>query len=198
MRNKLIATALLLATVASPATAVAEPTIENYSDEQLVLGNVHTAVEIVKEPTKEEIAAKQIEENLKQIEEQKRLAEEAARAEAERIAAQRVAIVAAARVRRAAAVTADNSDAIAYGQARNAAVFGEAHWPALFQLWSNESGWRDTAINYRSGACGIPQFINGCILGDHVSQIDRGLVYIAQRYGNPTNALAFWNAHHWY
>jgi membrane-bound lytic murein transglycosylase B len=89
MRNKLIATVMLLAVVAGPATAIAEPTIENYSDELKAVENVHKAVEIEKPLTKDEIAAKQIEENLKKIEEERRIAEEAAKvAEAARIAAQ--------------------------------------------------------------------------------------------------------------
>lgn len=195
MRNKLIATAMLFATVAGPATAIAEPTIENYADEAKAIEQVHTAVEIKKTLTRDEIAAQEIAENIKRIEEQKRIEEAQAKIEAERIAAERAA---ARTAYRRVAVTTDNSDAIAYGQARNAAVFGEQHWSALFQLWSNESGWNDRAINPSSGACGIPQFIGGCTTGDHASQIDRGLVYIAQRYGNPTRALAFWNAHHWY
>lgn len=202
MRNKLLSVMTLLAVTVSPSVTISESDslAKKTIDENVIVENIKKTIDLYKLPTKEEVAQKQIEENLKKIEEERKAAEAAARAEAERIAAaEQAAAAQASRARYAAAATSgDNSDAIAYGQARNAAVFGEAHWPALFELWLHESGWRDNAINYSSGACGIPQFINGCVLGDHVSQIDRGLGYIASRYGNPSNALAFWNAHRWY
>lgn len=199
MRNKLLVVVTLLATLTSPAVTIAEPDTlaKKTVADNVVIENVQETMTSKVGMTQEEVAQAQIQENLQKIEEQK--AAEAAKAEADRIAA----AAAASRVvyNRKAIATASNgsnADAIAYGRARNAEVFGEAQWPALFQLWSNESGWRDTAVNYSSGACGIPQFIGGCIVGDHVSQINRGLVYIQNRYGTPAKALAFWNAHHWY
>ena len=35
-------------------------------------------------------------------------------------------------------------------------------------------------------------------LDDGAVQIDAGLKYIAQRYGNPTKAWNFWQANQWY
>ena len=199
MRNKLLIAVTLLATMISPAVTIAEPATQakkSVSD-NIVVENVQGTMTSKVGNTQEELALAQINENLQKIEEQKKADE--AKAEADRIAAQEATkVVTYNRKAIAVAASGDNSDAIAYGQARNAEVFGEAQWPALFQLWSNESGWRDTAVNYSSGACGIPQFINGCVVGDHVSQINRGLDYIKNRYGTPAGAMAFWNAHHWY
>lgn len=203
MRNKLLSVMTLLAIAVSPSVVIAEPdTLAKKTVEgENIVENIKQVIDPYETPTKDEIAQKQIEENIKKLEEEQKRAEaEAARVAAEEAAnaAQAQTAVRANTVRLASVQTGDNSDAIAYGRARNAAVFGEAYWPALFQLWSHESGWRDTAYNASSGACGIPQFINGCVLGDHVSQIDRGLAYIQSRYGNPAGALAFWNAHRWY
>jgi len=202
MRNKLLSVMTFLAITVSPSVATSDSDTlakKTIKDEKIV-ENIKNTINTYRLPTKEEVAQKQIEENIKKLEEERKAAE-AARIAAEQAAEAARAQELATRSRIVPApvrTNGDNSDAIAYGRARNAAVFGEAHWSALFQLWLHESGWRDNAINYSSGACGIPQFINGCVLGDHVSQIDRGLVYIKARYGNPTNALAFWNAHNWY
>jgi hypothetical protein len=201
MRTKLLIAVTLLATMISPAATVAEPDTlaKKAVADNIVIENVQGTMDSKVGLTQDEVAKSQIDENLQKIEEQKKAAE--AKAEADRVAAQNAAAVNTVVYNQkaiATAANADNSDAIAYGRARNAEVFGDAQWPALFQLWSNESGWRDTAVNYSSGACGIPQFISGCVVGDHVSQVDRGLVYIKARYKTPAGALAFWNAHHWY
>ena len=198
MRNKLLIAVTLLATLISPAVTVAEPDTlakKTVSDNSVV-ENVQVTMNSKVGKTQDEIAQDQINENLQKIEEQKKA--EAAKAEADRVAAEEAAKVVVYAQKAVVIADGNNSDAIAYGQARNAAVFGDDQWSALFQLWSNESGWRDTAVNYGSGACGIPQFISGCVVGDHVSQIDRGLVYIQSRYGTPAGALAFWNSHRWY
>lgn len=195
MRTKLLIAVTLLATMISPTVTIAEPdTLAKKSvSDNVVVENVQGKMDSKVGLTQDEIAKSQIDENLQKIEEQKKA--EAAKAEADRVATAQATVA-----RRAVVVVTNtgNADAIAYGHARNAEVFGESQWSYLFQLWSRESGWRDTAINYSSGACGIPQFISGCVVGDHVSQIDRGLVYIKNRYGTPANALAFWNTHHWY
>lgn len=187
----------LLATLISPAVTVAEPdTLAKKSvADNIVVGNVQTEMNSKVGLTQDEIAKSQIEENLQKIEEQQKA--EAAKAEADRVAAVQAAAL-AARAQKAVVANSDTSVAVAYGRARNAEVFGESQWPALYQLWSNESGWRANAMNYSSGACGIPQFINGCVLGDYQGQINQGLVYVKSRYGTPAGALAFWNAHHWY
>lgn len=78
-------------------------------------------------------------------------------------------------------------------------------WPALDELWRRESGWRHDAVNRRSGACGIPQFLpcagpNG--RPRHLKrpelQILDGLAYIDRRYGSARAALAHFHRRGWY
>lgn len=80
-------------------------------------------------------------------------------------------------------------------------------WAALVKLWSNESGWNSNAQNPGSTAYGIAQFLDTTWSGTGYSksssatiQIEAGLLYIKMRYGNPVNALNFWNSKspHWY
>lgn len=109
----------------------------------------------------------------------------------------------------------------AIGQAMAAARgWTGAQWDALNAIWSQESGWnpcshypstRDCGYGPFPGgggsACGIPQFVP-CSkligysreLGD-VSvreQIQKGLNYIAGRYGSPLGAQAHKRATGWY
>lgn len=69
-------------------------------------------------------------------------------------------------------------------------------WDCLYRLWVNESGWNPYAVNSSSGAAGIAQSLGHgeVILGDSKGQTEWGASYIQGRYGNPCNALAFWNA----
>jgi TP901 family phage tail tape measure protein len=78
-------------------------------------------------------------------------------------------------------------------------------WGALDQLWTHESGWNPTAQNPTSSAFGIPQFLDSTwgSVGGHKTtdprlQIQYGLQYIAQRYGDPAKAWNFWQGHHYY
>ena len=140
MRNNLLIAVTLLATLISPAVTIAEPDTlaKKNVEDNVVVGNVQTAMETKVGKTQEEIAMSQINENLQKIEEQKKA--EAEKAEADRVAAEAAKVQVTVVYNRKAVATAastDNADAIAYGQARNAAVFGEAQWSALFQLWSN-------------------------------------------------------------
>lgn len=74
-----------------------------------------------------------------------------------------------------------------------------AHWPALDRLWGPlESSWNPAAVNPRSGACGIPQFLPCRYWGDWRGQVRAGLRYIDGRYGSPAAALAFRLAYGWY
>lgn len=80
-----------------------------------------------------------------------------------------------------------------------------ANWTALDTLWGTyESGWSSTVQNAGSGAAGIAQNIDGFgpgyEKGNAAQQITWGLDYIAGRYQNPVNALAFELSHnpHWY
>lgn len=97
--------------------------------------------------------------------------------------------------------------------------FGQYGWndqdyKALVWLWNKESGdpenkttvlWNPLADNENSTAFGIAQFLDGTwgTVGGHRTedpwrQMDYGMEYIAQRYGNPRNALAFHLQNNWY
>jgi len=88
------------------------------------------------------------------------------------------------------------------------------YWDALDQLVMHESGWNPTAQNPSSSAYGLFQFmdksrggkndtwasVGGSKTSDPSLQIDYGLKYIEQRYGNPQKAWDFWQRQspHWY
>ena len=81
--------------------------------------------------------------------------------------------------------------------------WGEEHWTAFNNIVTRESGWNPNLINKKSGACGLFQFVP-CSKGgssyktDYKVQIQKGINYIASRYGNPKKAWEFWKKHHWY
>ena len=76
----------------------------------------------------------------------------------------------------------------------------------LATLWSNESGWDPQATNPSSGAYGIPQALPGEKMAsagedwssNAATQIEWGLGYISDRYGDPCGALGFWQANNYY
>ena len=76
----------------------------------------------------------------------------------------------------------------------------------LINLWTRESGWRETAHNPSSGAHGIPQSLPGSKMAsvgadwysNPETQIKWGLKYIDGRYGTPCGAMSFWYNHNWY
>ena len=78
--------------------------------------------------------------------------------------------------------------------------FGDLNW-----LLTRESGWRPNAQNPTSTAYGLFQFLNstwgtvgGSKTSDPKKQLEYGLKYIRQRYGDVRGARAFWNRNHWY
>lgn len=84
-------------------------------------------------------------------------------------------------------------------------------WGNEKQQWEDiiekESGWSTTATNPTSGAFGIGQFLGGTKTEyskyGSESKTSKGQLtamgfYIRKRYGTPTAALAFHNAHGWY
>lgn len=78
-------------------------------------------------------------------------------------------------------------------------------WNALDWIINKESSWRPNAQNPTSTAYGLFQFLNstwGTVgarkTSDPSGQAQAGLQYIAQRYGNPINAQAFWRRNGWY
>lgn len=85
-------------------------------------------------------------------------------------------------------------------------------WYALERLWTRESNWNHLAANPRSSARGIPQKMASIHFGqdwatsevfaawmnDPRAQIEWGLNYIENRYGNPVAAWEFFLRHGWY
>ncbi|HZV02813.1 MAG TPA: GH25 family lysozyme [Planctomycetota bacterium] len=75
----------------------------------------------------------------------------------------------------------------------------------LKQILAHESSFNPNAKNPTSTAFGLFQFLNSTWrtvgaqkTSDPYGQAVAGLKYIQQRYGNPDQAWAFWQAHHWY
>ena len=79
-------------------------------------------------------------------------------------------------------------------------------WEDLVWLWNHESGWQWDAKNPTSSAYGIPQ----CLIDVHPDcqgsgyhdnarvQMEWGMSYIKQRYGNPSKAREVWSQQSWY
>lgn len=81
-------------------------------------------------------------------------------------------------------------------------VFGTRHVESLEKLVFKESTFNQYAINPSSGACGLfqawPCKKLGCKLDDVDCQIDWGLHYLKNRYGDPSRAWAFHQRNGWY
>lgn len=92
------------------------------------------------------------------------------------------------------------AEATSIAQILNAERFGSQHWGALYKLWQHESGWNPNALNPSSGACGIPQALPCRKIPDMSvrGQIEWGITYIQNRYGNPSNAWRHFQSHRWY
>ena len=80
-----------------------------------------------------------------------------------------------------------------------------SNWNSLRQLWTRESQWNHLAQNPTSTAYGIPQFLDstwatvgGTKTSDPKKQIQYGIKYIQQRYGDADGAWRFWQANNWY
>ena len=78
----------------------------------------------------------------------------------------------------------------------------EAHWGYVDAIVSRESGWNPNAVNKSSGACGLGQQLPcGKWAGawnDPVAALRAMTGYVNGRYGGWPQAVAFWNANHWY
>lgn len=96
----------------------------------------------------------------------------------------------------------------ALGQ-RLAALYGwgsGTQWDALDKLWTRESHWDNKAVNSGSGATGIAQALPASKMPkaaqaptyDPTAQIQWGLSYIKERYGDPIHAWAHEQANGWY
>lgn len=80
--------------------------------------------------------------------------------------------------------------------------WGRVEYQPLLSLLSRESGVNPYSINRSSGACGLFQFFPcsklNCELSDIRCQVDKGLIYVRDRYGTPTNANNFQLTHGYY
>ena len=84
--------------------------------------------------------------------------------------------------------------------------WSEQDYQALVLLWYRESSWNPNARNKKSGACGIPQSLpcrkmaseGSDYLTNYRTQVRWGLKYIANRYGNPSNAWKHSQKTGWY
>lgn len=108
------------------------------------------------------------------------------------------------------------SNAIGKGNPNVMAAIGGAYWQSGFPAnqfgdlkWiiSHESGFNPNATNPKSGAYGLGQFLGhqgdkygamGAYSGDPSQETNAMLAYIRDRYGDPSHAKAFWQAHGWY
>lgn len=83
-----------------------------------------------------------------------------------------------------------------------AAGIPESQWGYVDYIVSRESGWRPTARNVSSGACGLVQALPCSKLGpnwsDPVVALKWQLNYVNARYGGYAGAYAFWVSNHWY
>jgi hypothetical protein len=85
----------------------------------------------------------------------------------------------------------------------------DSSWvPILTEIVRRESSFNPNAHNPTSTAYGYGQFLDstrsayekktGLSYNDPVNQLIMMAQYVKDRYGNPQNALAFWNKNHWY
>lgn len=132
--------------------------------------------------------------------EAKRLAEEKAAKEAAKKAAARKDVEKTEPPKQYASVPSGSCYDIAFSMA-------EARWPgqgnSMKEIVRRESGCNPHAVNKSSGACGIPQAlpcskIPGGTSASVETQIEWMINYIAARYGTPSAAVSWHNAHNWY
>lgn len=78
-------------------------------------------------------------------------------------------------------------------------------WEDAKWIIGKESGWNPSAVNPSSGAYGLFQFLGATkqtyLPGPDYSvptQANAGARYMKDRYGSPTAARRFWEAHNWY
>ena len=83
-----------------------------------------------------------------------------------------------------------------------AAGIPQSDWWAVDSIVSRESSWNPNAVNPNGGACGLAQALPCSKLGpnwsDPVVALKWQYNYVTQRYGGYAQAVAFWNANHWY
>jgi hypothetical protein len=80
------------------------------------------------------------------------------------------------------------------------AAFGPGYFTAFDKIVTHESNWDPSAVNPSSGAFGLGQALPATQIKNmsEEGQLEWMIAYIADRYGNPKHAWAFWQAHNWY
>jgi hypothetical protein len=99
----------------------------------------------------------------------------------------------------------NTAQSIAYHLMASFGFSPQTYFGCLLDLWNRESGWVYDAEN-ASGAYGIPQALPGSKMAsagpdwqtNPATQIEGGLGYIKQLYGNPCGAWAFEEANGYY
>ena len=83
-----------------------------------------------------------------------------------------------------------------------AAGIPQDQWGYVDSIVSRESSWNPNAVNASSGACGLAQALPCSKMGpnwsDPVVALKWQYNYVNNRYGGYPQAVAFWNANHWY
>lgn len=78
----------------------------------------------------------------------------------------------------------------------------QSEWGYVDSIVTRESGWNPNAVNPSSGACGLGQQLPcGKWAGewnDPVAALQAQYGYVKARYGGYAQAVAFWNANHYY
>lgn len=86
------------------------------------------------------------------------------------------------------------------------AKFGKGHYSSVATIIARESGWNYKATNASSYAYGLGQALPASKMAPYgadyrtnpETQLKWMMDYIAERYGTPEKAVAFWNAHNYY
>ena len=112
---------------------------------------------------------------------------------------------AAARIQGSSSASAAEAQAYAQQKCYNYGWSDEDYYN-LVLLWNKESRWNMYAQNRSSGAYGIPQALPASkmasagsdYLTNYQTQVNWGLNYIRQRYGNPSAAYAHSQVKGWY
>ncbi len=139
MRNKLIAAAILVATVVLSQTAIAEPlyTVTRGENDETIVKNIKTNIETYTLPTKEEKAKEQIKKNIEKLAAEKRKAEAEIKKKAEASA------IVKAQVARMSNTPIDDSNACVVAMKK---VFPSNLWGVGYAIMKAESGVRPNAI----------------------------------------------------
>jgi hypothetical protein len=138
-------------------------------------------------------------------------ARKAAEEEAEREAREAAEAAAAAEAAEEAAQEAaeaevQSSYTVAEVQALAQSMVPSDQYTCFSEIVNHESGWDYTATNPSSGAYGLMQALPGSKMAsagadwqtNPATQIEWGLMYMADRYDSPCGAWEFWQANGWY